>query len=510
VKNISNGDSISLGYRPNLRSIYLHADLTAANLSVNPTVRWWKITFKSDEKPPEFVKGSFQPDPDGWLNNPTPECSIDVWDNETGLVLSESTFTITYDTQNESDLEETYTPEYTGENGTNFSTLKADISNLPISQNITNLSRIVFKIRDFGNNVANSEPIDFKLDTTKPTSSVSNEINASEFNSEFVVINATAEDAASGIALVELYYRHSYTSIFSGDWDKFGDSTETSPSWNFIIGEDEGGYYELCTIATDKADNVEPFPEEGDVWFIFDNEPPRIPDDLSEEHWFTSQPVIISIEFSDDFLLDTIKYRPEFETEWTLIDSDINRATYDSEWELDPDYWDQMADGEEYFLYFWINDSLGNTLTIDEDGFKIIKDEAKPNVDLEIPTLETEWSFEDTFKITAFATDGSGSGVEFVELFYRFSEDGDFDDVTWESYGVLYSEPYDWEFTAEEGNGYYEFYVRAEDVAGNAAESEVFSTGLNIFPIFSVIAMVILIIALILITIVIIIKWRKK
>ncbi|MCK5459151.1 MAG: hypothetical protein KAI20_04615, partial [Thermoplasmatales archaeon] len=197
--------------------------------------------------------------------------------------------------------------------------------------------------------------------------------------------------------------------------------------------------------------------------------------------------------------------------EWTLIESNIDQASYDSEWTLAQEFWDDMNSGTEYILEFRIKDTLDNTRIIeDDDGYKIYKDESRPNVDLEIPTLETEWSFKDTFKITAFATDGSGSGIEFVELFYRFSEGGDFGNVTWESYGVLYSEPYDWEFTAKEGNGYYEFYVRAEDVAGNAAESEVFSTGINIFPIFSVIAMVILIIALILITIVIIIKWKKK
>ncbi len=169
-----------------------------------------------------------------------------------------------------------------------------------------------------------------------------------------------------------------------------------------------------------------------------------------------------------------------------------------------------MEDETQYVLTFWINDTFGNIQHITkEDGYIIVKDEVEPDVDLEIPSLETEWSFEDTFTISAFATDGNGSGIKSVELFYRYSEDGDFNG-TWISYGVLTSEPFEWEFEADEGNGYYEFKIVAEDVAGNVAESEVFSTGINLFPVYSIVAMVILIIALILITFVIFIKWRKK
>lgn len=512
IKNISNDDPINLGNRPNLRTIYLHADLTAANLSVNPIIRWWKVTFKPDDDPPEFVRDSFEPDPKGWLNTPTPKCSIDVWDNETGLYLEDAMCTITYDILNESDLENAFTPIYTGENGVNFSTLTADISGLSFSQNITNLTKIVFKIRDFGDNEA-SEIFEFSQDTIKPTSSVSNKTNGSQFNTDYVVINATAIDpgdanSASGIILIELYYRHSYSKSFSGDWIYSDNSTDTSPSWDFT-DKKHGGYYELCTIAYDTIGNVEEFPEIGDTWFIIDNEKPKKPS-LSGEHWFKEIP-IISIEFSDDFLLDTIRYQPNFNTsKWITIESDINERTYDDAWELEFEFWDQMEDEKQYALTFWINDTLGNVQRITkEDGYIIVKDEVEPDVDLEIPNLETEWSFEDTFTISAFATDGNGSGIESVELFYRYSEDGDFNG-TWISYGVLTSEPFEWEFEADEGNGYYEFKIVAEDVAGNVAESEVFSTGINLFPVYSVVAMVILIIALILITFVIIVKWRKK
>ena len=179
-------------------------------------------------------------------------------------------------------------PEYTGEDGTNFTTLTVDVESLDFSENITKLDFIAFSIKDIAYNEDNFTK-NLKQDTTKPTSSVSDETNGSQFTSEFVVVNATAEDAESGVILIELYYRYSYSSDFSGDWIKFDDSTETSPSWNFT-DKKHGGYYELCTIAYDEVDNVEEFPEEGDVWFIFDNEPPEIPDGFSDVHWFKELP----------------------------------------------------------------------------------------------------------------------------------------------------------------------------------------------------------------------------
>jgi len=517
IRTIKNGDPINSGEKALERTIRLRANLSADNISVNPELAYWSVTFDTDDRAPDFVEDSFTPNPGGWINIPKPTCTIDVWDNISGLNLGSAYYEIGYYENNTTLKTHKEPAKYTGVNGTNFTTLTADISALDFADNITKLDSITFEIKDYADNIG-SITIDIKQDNTKPTSSVSDEHDGGEFSDDYVVINVTdysdsdpsGDDAASGIASISLYYRYSNDGTsWTEDWKPFGGEVTSSPfRWNFTDVRG-GGYYELYSIATDEAENVEDAPDSGDVSFTLDNEPPDMPD-LSGQHWFKELPEI-SIEFSDDFMLDSIEYQPEF-GEWTLIESNIDQASYDSEWTLAQEFWDDMNSGTEYILEFRIKDTLDNTRIIeDDDGYKIYKDESRPNVDLEIPTLETEWSFEDTFKITAFATDGNGSGIKTVELFYRYSEDGDFDD-DWSSYGDggLTSEPFEWEFTAAEGNGYYEFYVRAEDVAGNAAESEVFSTGINIFPIFSVIAMVILIIALILITIVIIIKCKKK
>ncbi|MCK5458520.1 MAG: PQQ-like beta-propeller repeat protein, partial [Thermoplasmatales archaeon] len=446
IMTINDGDLINLGERADERVFRLRANLSADNISVNPELAYWSVTFDTDNDPPDFVEDSFRPNPGGWINISKPTCTIDVWDNISGLNLGSAYYEIGY-YENNTTLKPYGEPaKYTGVNGTKFTTLTANISTLDFADNITKLDSITFGIRDYANNIG-SITIDIKQDNTKPTSSVTSETDGGKFNDDYVVINATAsdpsgDDAASGIASVSLYYRYSDDNTSWSDWTEFGDTATSAPfTWDFTDVK-HGGYYELYSIATDEAENVEDAPDSGDVSFILDNEPPDMPD-LSGQHWFKELPEI-SIEFSDDFILDTIKYQPNFDTsKWITIESDINKRTYDDAWELESEFWDQMGNETQYVLTFWINDTLGNVqLITKEDGYIIVKDEVDPDVDLEEPHLETEWSFEDTFTISAFVTDGNGSGIKSVELLYRYSEDRDFNG-TWTSYGVLTSEPFE-------------------------------------------------------------------
>ncbi|MFO7677412.1 MAG: PQQ-binding-like beta-propeller repeat protein [Thermoplasmatota archaeon] len=518
LRDVSTGDNLNLGELPGLRTIYLKAELSADNLSVNPSINSWKITFKVDNHPPNIVKRSFKPNPDGWLNTTTPKFSIEVWDNQTGLYLEKSEYTLKYDTENNKNLTYKNVPAYTGSNGVNFSVLSVDISTLPFAENTTRLREITFKVKDFGNNTA-SQKFELKQDILKPISIISDETNGSQFNTEYVIINATAQDpgdktSASGVDLVELYYRYSLTPTFSGNWIYYDESKnpeptrEFKPSWEFI-NKKGGGYYELCTIAYDVVGNVEEFPDKGDTNFIMDNKSPSKPV-YPEENWFKERPSI-SIEFSDDFLLHTIKYQPNFDTsEWITIASNISKRTYNEPWQLKEEFWQMMDNEKQYVLMFWINDTLGNERIITQDqGYIIYKDQNKPYVDVTLPYMDTRWSLDDTLIISAFAHDGDGSGVESVELFYRYSENGTFIGA-WISYGILTSEPFEWEFEAIEGDGYYEFKIVVEDAAGNVAESDIISTGVNLFPTALVATMIVLIIALGVLSLFIIIKWRKK
>lgn len=490
------------------RSIRLRADLYAKNLSVNPQLRDWRVTFVVDSASPSIDKETFTPS-EGWMNEIPSVFSVEVKDDGSGLSVSSAKYVLVYSIKNETHTG-TFDANCTGEDGTpNVETITANISKLNFYQNITGLTSINISIFDLaGNKATLSMPL--TLDTDKPSSYIIQNVEE-RYNSEYryVEITATADDGdGSDILKVELKYRYSLTPDFSGSWTLFEGKNGTSPTWNFTVKD--GGYYELCTIAEDNAHNVEDEKEEGDVSFIYDPNPPTIPE-FTDSLWFNTTPRF-SIKFEDDFLLDTIEYRPNFDTIWTILAQNISEKSYDSEWELPQRYWIQMEEGEKYYLYFWVNDSLGNIKIIEDpnEALTIVKDISVPNVDLEIPDLEAEWSWDDTFNISAFVDDRNGSGIKSVELFYRYSEDN----ITWSNWtkykGELTSAPFEWEFQAEEGNGYYEFYIRAEDAAGNIAESGVFSTGLNIFPLIFVVAMVILVVALLIITTALFVLWRKK
>ncbi|MBU4255674.1 MAG: type II secretion system F family protein, partial [Candidatus Thermoplasmatota archaeon] len=95
-------------------------------------------------------------------------------------------------------------------------------------------------------------------------------------------------------------------------------------------------------------------------------------------------------------------------------------------------------------------------------------------VDLTQPTSSVEpisyWQTTPQFDIAVSASDKMpGSGMDSVELFYRYSENN-FMWSNWTSYSTPEDEP-PWEFKFNSkdvgGDGYYEFYSIAKDVAGN-------------------------------------------
>jgi len=118
--------------------------------------------------------------------------------------------------------------------------------------------------------------------------------------------------------------------------------------------------------------------------------------------------------------------------------------------------------------------------------------------------------WDDKFTITATAPDDID--VESIKLYYRFSADSDsFTDVEWEQYGEnKTTDPFVWEFTAEEGNGYYEFYTKTTTTEGSSFASPVESVKVSLLPTSSATIMILLTILLVAITIFVLRKMKKK
>jgi hypothetical protein len=72
------------------------------------------------------------------------------------------------------------------------------------------------------------------------------------------------------------------------------------------------------------------FPAKGDVMFTYDWKAPQLPTVSGETLWFNERPQF-SVVFKDDFRLDTIQYRPNFEQSWTTIASRVNSSVYNTD-----------------------------------------------------------------------------------------------------------------------------------------------------------------------------------
>ncbi len=498
------------------RTLLLRADFTTKNISTdNPRLLSWKIIFTKDAIPPYLYPSTTPP-----FNNGTvvPRISIKVKDNDTGLLVNSAQYTLQYILNNITNSN-TFSARCSGTNGTTqVQNITANISAIPDYANITSLNHIIFSIKDLAGNTA-TKSFEKKGDINPPSSYVIKSSMKPRYNAsvKFIWINATSFDNgtnASGIQKVELYYRYSSTGKFTGNWVYFAYSTKKSPHWKFNFtsnSKQHGGYFEVCTVATDNASNNESFPARGDVSFLYDWKIPDLPSFSGDTLWF-KEALTYSVLFEDDFRLDTIQYRPNFETLWITIATDVNASTYNKSWSLKEEYWAQMNEGEVYYLYFKINDTLGNTLNVTSNNQAISfrKDTSEPNGTIDIPSVENEISLSYNFTVSGLVIDQDGSGIKEVTLYYRFSEDNS-NWSNWTVYGdTLGASPFEWEYSAAEGDGYYEFKINVTDIAGNSAESKVFPVEVISFPITLTLVMIGLVIVFSIISAVIFIKWRKR
>ncbi len=114
------------------------------------------------------------------------------------------------------------------------------------------------------------------------------------------------------------------------------------------------------------------------------------------------------------------------------------------------------------------------------------------------------------FTVSGLGNDPEGSGIKEALLYYRYSEDQS-NWSSWAPYGdALDSSPFEWDFDATEGDGYYEMKIMVTDYAGNEVESEVFPLAVASFPMTLTLVLVGLLAVLILLSVIIYLKWRKK
>ncbi len=511
--------SVNMSYYDVINEIDLYHQI---KFSINVTTgktshsEWKQIEGKPDQEPPLFYLNSFSPDPP-FISSMTPTCTIQAKDvgsngNTTGLNVFSAHYSIEYNNG------KTFTTraECSGSNGTeNKVTLTADISQADLDENITNLESIRFSIEDMDGNENETDWIDLFFDSTPPISSVSNTDDIPQFNNgSFVRINATATDSdvedeyTSGVKEITLYYRKSG----STQWNQFGSPCSSdSCSWEFTIGATAGGEFELCTIALDNASNEESFPTEGDVFFVYDPNPPTVtfPDSLIEITNNSNPPSFDQVTFEDDYQLDKIYYRLNSDgiQNWTLITT-TSQDKVTPTWNITKTQWDDMIEDETAYVFFKVHDALGNifVITSTQNAMRIrknIEDIVEYTVDV---NDFDSWQFDNSYTIRV---NTQNTSITSMKLWYRFAGETENTTANWTIYSnSVNATPFEWNFNPEDGEGYYQFYVEITTAEGLVKTTPVQTVFVTLFPLSELIVALVVTIILFAVSGLVIKKYR--
>jgi len=234
----------------------------------------------------------------------------------------------------------------------------------------------------------------------------------------------------------------------SNIWD---DNTSEGNYWSDYTGVDENGDGIGDTPYNISGDsNKDRYP----LMIPLDETPPVITDvKATPELQGTIDPVNITCTVFDNIQVDTVKVHVDGPEGFTLEEEMNEGYRYESVY----------STVGIYYYYIWANDTSGNIATSDTYSFEITDlDKPISSVDA-LPT----WSNDVPFTVTATAFDDTT--VVSVTLYYRYSEDGT-EWTDWTSYDTDTEEPWSWDFTSTEGDGYYEFYSIATDDFGNVED----------------------------------------
>lgn len=311
------------------------------------------------------------------------------------------------------------------------------------------------------------------VDTTAPTSSCA--VEDTLYSGGLIGIDYTASDELSGVAQVELWYA---TTGSVWTWATAG-TTSTAEAGTFWFDPASygisSGVLRFYVQPTDVAGNTaaDPSGEVGCGPVYYDTDEPTVA--CSSAEYAMGPTIDIGFTASDaTTLVDNVKMYYSFEgSDW--VDSDITKENTGSDNPFSDTFSFAPETGEgEYTFKLVATDLVGNT---GECYTTTIFDETKPTTEC----TGQDYVIGGPIVLTLFGEDPQTnartvSGIDYVELFYMYSPDGDFSSSSWGSTGVttatidtLGSFTMSWNPT--EGDGWYRFYTIGHDKAGNVEDA---------------------------------------
>jgi hypothetical protein len=297
--------------------------------------------------------------------------------------------------------------------------------------------------------------------------SAANNIGAYWRNTSPITITATASDARSGVASVNLYYRFGAVNGTFGAWTPVSADTTSPYSWSYAFADGQG-YYEFYTIATDLAGNIEAAPAAADLRSACDITMPISSGNVDGAYWRNTSPITITASATDALsgVASVSLYHRYSATNGTF--GPWMSAGADT---TSPYTWSYaFASGQGYYEFRTIvTDNTGNVEAAPaaaDVGYGY--DNVAPTTAVDV--AGTYW-YNTAVTMTATAGD-STSGLGSVELFYRYSAVND-TFGSWMSAGVDMTAPWSWSYAFASGHGNYEFRTIAIDKAGNVEASPI-------------------------------------
>ena len=196
--------------------------------------------------------------PSDWTNDRTPDCTVEVEDDDSGLDVSTAYYK--YSTDGGSTWSSWISASCTGSDGTtDYETITA--SSVPFNQDSSWKNKIKFKIRDMAGNMGYSSEYTVKIDATSPSASISINNGATYTNSTSVTLSLSYSDTLSGVK--DCRYRNE-----GGSWPGW-ESCVGTKSWELTsVDGEKTVYYQV----RDYADNIKEVSDS----IILDTTPPVI------------------------------------------------------------------------------------------------------------------------------------------------------------------------------------------------------------------------------------------
>ena len=285
-------------------------------------------------------------------------------------------------------------------------------------------------------------------------------------NTSPITIDATASDTGGGsVASVQLYFRYSADNVTFNAWAATGAPDTTSPySFSFAFASGQG-YYQFYTRATDTASNVEAAPAAADVGYGYDTTAPASQCTVAGAYWRNTSPITIDATATDALSGVTsvqlyFRYSADNVTfnAWAAIGAPDTTSPYSFSF--------AFASGQGYYeFYTRATDRATNVEAAPAAA------DVRYGYDTGGPASQCTVAgafWRNTSPITIDATASSTlSPVASVQLYFRYSADN----VTFNAWAATgapdTTSPYSFSFAFASGQGYYQFYTRATDGAGN-------------------------------------------